>query len=234
MSIKSTHCASFTNAEHFQFMKDVDGQIMAVTPEAIDLGAEYPEFKDALADEERSFSIVPKSALTLSIEEADAERDRIYVGFAAQLRGLLRHFDPATAQAAYRLSVQWGSYGNLNEATYDQQTAGTHNLILALRSEKFMPDVTLLSLQAWVDALDTANQTFESTLQQRYAEQGQKDALTRLRTARLRTDRAYMAMRSRVNAGITFNGEERYRTFVLNLNAHIDRYNATVARRRES
>ncbi|MDR2908036.1 MAG: hypothetical protein LBU91_08630, partial [Bacteroidales bacterium] len=48
------------------------------------------------------------------------------------------------------------------------------------------------------------------------------------------TDKAYMALRNRINAGITFNGEAKYRDFVLNLNAHIDRYNSALARRRSS
>ncbi|MDR2906441.1 MAG: hypothetical protein LBU91_00415, partial [Bacteroidales bacterium] len=78
MKINSAKYTNLTNAEHFQFMTDLNGLIIAKTPEAIDIATEYPEFKAALADEDRSFKIVPKSALTKSIEAADEERDRFY------------------------------------------------------------------------------------------------------------------------------------------------------------
>jgi hypothetical protein len=234
MKVNSSSYQHFTNSEHIQFMNDVDNIIIPITPEAIDIAKEYPEFKTALTDEEKSFSIISKSALTRNIKEADDNRGRIYSGASIHIKGLQKHFDNATAEAAYRISVLWDGYGNMNMLSYDQQTAGTYSLIQNLKSEKFAADIELLNLQSWIDALETANTAFENIIRQRTNEQSQKNSLTRMRDARMRTDKAYMTIRNRINAAIIFNGEEKYRNVVLRMNATIDRYNTNLARRRGS
>jgi hypothetical protein len=232
MKIESVNLPAFKNSEHLQFMTDVDGQLVEKTPEAVDIAAEYPEFKAALADENRSFQMTVKSAHTIDVEAADGERDDVYGGCGVYLKGLGRHFDPAIAAAAYRLNVQWESFGNLNRATYDQQTAGINAIVESFRSEAFAKDVETTGIKDWIDSLEAANKKFEAVMEQRYNEKSQKDSITKLRDARLRSDKAYTAVRNRINAGIIFNGEAKYSDLVMNINAHIDRYNATLARRK--
>lgn len=220
------------NAEHFEFMTQTNELIPAETPVDLDVEVEYPVFKAALADEDRSFRIIAKSPLTQGIGQGDSERDGYLTGFGAQVKAALTHYDPEVADAAYRLKVLTDGYGRLASESYDRETAGIYNLVQDLRSAKYLPDVQKAGLETWVDKLEASNQAFDQMMKQRYSEQSEKDSITRLRAARLTTDEAYAAIRNKINAGIVFNGPAKYQAFVLELNTRIDRFNTAIAQRR--
>lgn len=220
------------NAEHFGFMHEVHGQVMEVLPAAIDVEKEFATFDAALADEDNSFKIVTKSALTQKLELFDGDRDGIFTGMRGRVKSSLNHYDPETREAAYRLMVLIDGYGSLASESYDRETAGIYNLIKDQRSDKYSDDVDKLNIKDWVDKLEEANNAFEGVMRERYTEQLEKDSATRLRDARLNTDMAYAALRNKVNAGIIFNGPEKYEAFVRELNVRIARFKTTVAQRR--
>lgn len=71
MKIKSIDLTRLQNAEHFQFCIEMNELIVKYTPTAIDIQTLYPAFEQAMADEDQSFKIVQKSALSKDIEQAD-------------------------------------------------------------------------------------------------------------------------------------------------------------------
>ncbi len=232
LKIKNITLKNLQNAEHFELMSEVRSSIKACDPTKLDVASEYPVFEIAFDDEDKSFKIVSKSALTRSIEEEDRNRDALVKGMFAHVKSLSTHYDKKTVDAAYRIAVLCDSYGNLARESYDRETAGINNLLQDLAGEKYAEDVNIINLKEWTARLEKANKAFEAVMNQRYSEQSKKDELTRLRAARLATDDAYRAIRNKINAGIVFNGEEKYKAFVMELNARIDRFNDTLATRK--
>jgi hypothetical protein len=231
MKIKSIDLTRLQNAEHFQFCIEMNELIVKYTPTAIDIQTLYPAFEQAMADEDQSFKIVQKSALSKDIEQADKKRDTTFAGLRAQVKAQVKHFDADTAAAAYRLQVLFDAYGDVARKSLDQETADITNLVQDLNG-KYKTEVETIGFVRWVEQLDTENKSFDTLMKQRFDEYADKSAITRLRTARGAADDAYRAIVARVNAGIVFNGEEKYRPFVLDLNVRIDRYNNTLAQRK--
>ena len=231
MKIKSIDLTRLHNAEHFQFCYEMNELIVKYTPTAIDAQTLYPAFEQAVTDEDQSFKIVQKSALSKEIELADKKRDTTFAGLRAQVKAQVKHFDADAAAAAYRLQVLFDAYGDIARKSLDQETADITNLVQDLNG-KHKADVETIGFTSWVEQLDTENQSFDALMKQRFDEYAEKTAITRLRTARGATDDAYRAIVTRVNAGIVFNGEEKYRSFVLDLNVRIDRYNNVMAQRK--
>ena len=230
--IKNIRLSALQNAEHFELMSEVINCIQAFDPTKLDIATECPVFEIAFDDEDKSFKIVSKSALTRSIEEEDRNRDALVNGMFDHIKSLSTHYDKKTVDAAYRIAVLCDSYGNLARESYDRETAGINNLLQDLAGEKYAEDVNIINLKEWTARVEKANRSFEAVMNQRYSEQSKKDELTRLRVARLATDDAYRAIRNKINAGIVFNGEEKYKAFVMEVNARIDRFNDTLATRK--
>ncbi len=230
--IKNIRLSALQNAEHFELMSEVINCIKAFDPTKLDIATECPVFEKAFEDEDKSFKIVSKSALTRSIEEEDRNRDALVNGMFDHIKSLSTHYDKKTVDAAYRIAVLCDSYGNLARESYDRETAGINNLLQDLAGEKYAEDVNIINLKEWTARVEKANRSFEAVMNQRYSEQSKKDELTRLRVARLATDDAYRAIRNKINAGIVFNGEEKYKAFVMEVNARIDRFNDTLATRK--
>ncbi len=232
LQIENIKLSALQNAEHYEFMSNANSLIKTFTAEILDVTTEYPVFAIALEDEDKSFKIVQKSALTKNVEKADKERDLIFSGMYSHIKTMIKHYDSTMAAAAYRVQVLFDSYGNLLEESYDRESAGIVNLLQDLNSEKYKKDVEILSLNGWISKLNETNNTFRNIMKERSIEQSEKDDFTRLRIARLATDDAYRIIRNKINAGIIFNGEKKYKTFVLQLNVYITRFNDTIAQRR--
>lgn len=231
-TIKRINQVNLQNDEHYAYNDEVITLIEATGAEALDIVVEYPAYRAAFDDEDRSSKIIPKSADTAQLEEDDKARDHVLVGLSEQVRGTLKHYNAAVAKAAYRLNVLIDGYGDIKRQSYDKETASITNLLQDLRSDKYTGDVELLAITGWIDQLETANNTFVEHSTERYSEQAEKDALTRLRTARLATDAAYKAVVERINAAVVYLKTDKFDPFVLQINARIDHYNTQVAQRR--
>jgi hypothetical protein len=223
--------SNLQNAEHFGFMNEVDELVQVHTPEALDVEKEYPEFKKSFTTEDDSFKIVRKSAVTKDVSGADVKRDVVFSGFRTQVKGLRNHFDDSVSSAAYRVTVLIDTYGNLSRETLDKETADIINLLQELKG-KYSADIQLLGLTGWVNELEIRNQEFVALMTQRFTEESEKSAFTALRIARIDVDAKYRAMTGRINAGIIFNGPEKYAAFVNDINVRIARYNNTIAQRK--
>jgi len=227
-TLQSNH---LQNAEHYNCMNEVDELVQVYTPGVLDVEKEYAEFKKSFATEDDSFKIVRKSAVTKDISEADAHRDVVFSGFRTQVKGQKNHFDGLVAAAAYRVTVLLDSYGNLALETLDKETADIINLVQELKG-KYSADIQLLGLTEWVNELEIRNQEFSTLMSQRFSEASEKATLVSLRIARGDTDVKCRAIVGRINAGIIFNGPEKYEAFVRDINVRFERYNNAIAQRK--
>ena len=219
------------NNEHYEFINEVIRTITAHTPEAIDIAALFPRLQASYLIEDDSYKIVVKSAYTRTIGEIDVARDGDVTNFKVNIRALQSHFLPAVREAAYRIMVELDAYGNITTKGYDAETADITNIIQALRG-KLAADVATTGLGDWVDQIERTNLEFIEAVGGRYEEQSDKNSLVRLRAARLDTDASYRAIVNRINAGIEYNGADRYEAFVADLNARVKHYNNIIAIRK--
>ena len=231
MKIEGIQTTQLHNNEHFEFMSEVDRTITAHTPAAIDIAALYPAFKECFETEDESYKLVVKSAITRRLSELDAIRDNDFVNFRAYVKSLQGHYLDTFREAAYRIMVELNAFGNVHREGNDAETADITNIIQSLRG-KLAAHVATVNINEWVDQLEQSNLAYVEAAGERYEEQSDKNMAIRLRKARLNTDVAYRAIVNRINAGIEFNGPDRYSAFVFDLNARIKHYNNIIATRK--
>ena len=232
MNIKSIYTDRQRNDEHLGFMTET-GRILAKYPPAsIDVTEPLlTGFNEAVSNEDISYKIVQKSSLTEKIAALDAVSDSIIVGFATYVRSLTSHYDILAQEAAKRIMIQYNAYGNIRKKSYVAQTTDITNLLQDFNG-KLRPDIVLLQLEGWVTRIENANNAFLEAFNDRHTEKAEKDALTGLKQCRIVSDERFAAIRDRVNAGIVFNGEEKYKELVIDLNVSIDYYNNLMAQRK--
>ncbi len=231
ITIKWIDPSRLKNDEHLGFHYEVQ-KILAKYPAAsIDLSdIMIGNYGKAINDEDLSYKIVPKSAYTDQITAADSVSDNNITGILTALRTLQKHFDPEVIKAANRVKIYMDAFGDIRRKPYVAQTTDITNLVQEFRG-KLSADITLLSLDRWVDKLEADNNSFMDLFDQRHDEQAEKDSLNRFRDCRKATDSAYSAIVKRINAGIEFNGEEKYRVFVNDINTTITYYSNILAQR---
>ena len=218
-----------TNAQHIAYASSFLDVLKKVNPITIDLTTPMCMAVDsAVNTEDESFKIVVESIFTEQLSKCDRVRDYTYSGLKTQVKLFLNHFDDAFQRAARQIEVELKPFGDINKLMYDAQTASVANVLQVLKG-KLAGDIELLGLTHWVTELEEANNTFNTLFNDRFSEQKEKNALTRLREARGNTDTAYLAIVNRINAGIVFNGPGKYADFVAEVNLRIKYYKDALA-----
>ena len=225
------------NAEHFEFMDEfIRIIVLFITGAPLgqiarDIEALFNAFKQTFAIEDDAYKLILKSAITRQLSQLDGVRDSDWTNLIGNVNLLLKHFNTAIADAAYRVKIEFDGFGNIAQKGYNSETADIVNIIQSLRG-KLAADVATLGLAEWVDRLEQSNLDFMAAFSERGDEQTDKNTLGRMRDARLATDGDYRAIVNRINAGIEYNGPQEYEAFVGRLNTHIKYYNDTIAQRR--
>ena len=237
MKVESIKLSALQNAEHFELMDEFIRIVVTFLTNsplgllARDIEALFNAFKQTFAIEDDAYKLILKSAITRQLSQLDGVRDSDWTNLTGNVNLLLKHFNTAIADAAYRVKIEFDGFGKIAQKGYNAETADIVNIIQSLRG-KLAADVATLGLAEWVDRLEQSNLDFMTAFSERGDEQTDKNALGRMRDARLATDGDYRAIVNRINAGIEYNGPQEYEAFVGRLNTHIKYYNDTIAQRR--
>jgi hypothetical protein len=229
MEIKTLHLLLLQNEEHYKFAFDFKGLVNEFTPAKLKIEPEFTVFGSSLDDEHAALDIVHKSAFTAQAITADEARDTPTQGLNIVVDGMLHHFDPAIAHAAYNVKVVLDSFAGITRLAYEKQTAATIKLLDNLKGT-LAGDIATLGLTAWVTEIEAKNTAFDKLVAGRYDEINDKTRL-RMKDVRVKVDAAYKAIVTRINALIIVEGEANYEGFVNKLNLHIDSYNNDIAQR---
>jgi len=228
--ILSIHLPSFHNAEHFKFHTNARNIVAKHNPQALGLQALYDPYAALIDKEDEAFKKIVKSELTEQIHALDKERDGYYTGLTGAVRHALKHYDAKVVAAATRVQIVLKTYGNPTAKRYDEETSLLYNLLQELNG-KYAADVTAAAVSGWVQKLAATNEAFDALLQTRRGEYNERNDLV-LRECRLEVDAAYNAIRERVNAGVVFEGPEKYAAFIKELNGLIAENNTALAMRK--
>ena len=188
---------SLTNDAHFIYMKDVENVIEedegAKTVARIQTAVKA--LKEAVKEEDERLILSKKSQYTEQIAAKDRERDSIFRGYRTAVKGMLRMpvAEMAEAEMAEAAADLWQHLKDYNidpDMQLERETSRMMNLVADL-DYKLAPQVQLLGLKPYVDALRAANNTVEELLATRTDDRSQQIAGA-LRKARLASDEAYL------------------------------------------
>lgn len=230
MKILNVKSDRFRNEEHFQFQTEFKDLVENYTPGALNIADIFAAYLLVYLNEAEALDVVRKSAFTVEIAGADHLRDVTYRGLCDTVKGAANHFKPAKREAAVRLQVVLGHFGNINEKTFDQQTASISALINDLNTS-YAADVATLNLAEWVTELHENNTAFEVLMNKRYSSDSERTQL-KMKEVRIEIDAAYRAITYRIEALIIVNGPENFTPFVNELNVRIEKYNNNLAQRK--
>jgi hypothetical protein len=220
--------AQLRNEAHVELNETVDRLIGNYPPEALGIVSQYQEYQPLFATEVSALDVIRKSEYTGGIYEQDRRRDEVFRGFAATVQSALYHFDPAKREAAARIGKIIETYGNIAAKGYDQETAAIDDLIRELATGESPARVSALALNDWIAQLAAENQTFKALMDERYKESSQRPA-TRMKAARLATDKALRNIFDQIEALALVNGIAAYQAFIKDVNAVLERYKNILA-----
>lgn len=222
---------SLTNDAHFIYMKDVEKVIEedegAKTVARIQTAVKA--LKEAVKEEDERLILSKKSQYTEQIAAKDRERDSIFRGYRTAVKGMLRMPVAKMAEAAADLWQHLKDYNIDPDMQLERETSRMMNLVADL-DYKLAPQVQLLGLKPYVDALRAANDTVEELLATRTDDRSQQIAGA-LRKARLVTDAAYLDTVRLINAMAVVGTEKSLTPLINYLNANIKRYKEQVMTR---
>jgi len=229
MFIKKNHLLELQNEEHAGFHTYVDDYITEAGVAVLDVEIQSSNHKLKLAVEKSVLDVVQKNTFTERVNAADDARDKPIRGFSKVVKGMLHHFNPDVAQAAYNINVINEKFSGITYLTNEKQTAAEESYIAALKAA--MADITTLGLTDWLTEIETTESAFVELVKNRNNEDDLKPAVN-MKAARVETDAAYNAIVDRINAFITIEGDAKYATFVTKLNNRIDQYSTAIAQRK--
>ena len=233
MKVKKIDTTKHRNSNHIAFVYEVRDKVEAADREALKIPQSLIDtFNVTVQQEDDSFKIVAKSEYSEVLAELDNKRDKSYTGFYASTKAYLKHIDVDKQRAAKRILIECDSFGkNLTKKDYTAQSADTINLMQVLR-DRLYPDVELLNLVEWLDTVESDNNNFLATYNDRQAEQAEKNALARLKVCRNNTDEAYKNLVAFINVGGAIYGEALYNELINAINVSIDYYENLIATRK--
>jgi hypothetical protein len=229
MFIKKIHYVELQNEEHVGFHTYVDDYISEAGAAALHVETQSADFKLKLAVEKSVLDLVLKNSFTARVTAADEARDVPIRGFFKVVKGMLNHFNPRVAQAAYNVNLINERFSNLPRLSKEKQTAAEESYLTALKAN--MPGINTLGLTDWVTEIEARENVYLEMVKNRNNEDDLKPTFN-MRASRVETDDACEAVIKRINAFITIDGDANYSTFVTKLNNRIDQYNNTIAQRK--
>ena len=229
MFIKKIHLLELQNEEHVRFNTYVNDYITEAGATELNIEKQSADHKLKLAVEKSVLDLVKKNSYTERVYAADEARDKPIRGFFKLVKGLLHHFNPAVAQAAYNINLINEKFSDVTYLTNEKQTSAEESYIAALKGA--MADITTLNLTDWLTEIETTESAFVELVKSRNNEDDLKPAIN-MKAARVETDAAYNAIVDRINAFITIEGNAKNAGFVTKLNNRINQYSTAIAQRK--
>jgi hypothetical protein len=229
MFIKKNHLLELQNDEHAGFHAYVDEYIAESNAVVLKVETQSADHKIKLAIEKSVLDLVQKNSFTARVNAADEARDKPIRGFFKVVKGMLHHFNPALAQAAYKINLINEKFSDVTYLTNEKQTSAEESYIAALKGA--MADITTLGLTDWLTEIEATETAFLELVKSRNNEDDVKPVIN-MKAARVETDDSYNAIVDRINAFITIEGDANYVAFVTKLNNRIDQYSTAVAQRK--
>ncbi len=152
------------------------------------------------------------------VMEADAARDFAYSGLYNYVKAMTAHPDESIAEAAKRALEILEKYGNPTAKPQLEESGILHNLLQELKAAKEAGDFTDLDIEPWLTRLQNAETSFLNATDAKVQEEAARE-VGLSKQARLAADDAYRKLVDIVNMLAAMHGDEKFATFIGNVNA---------------
>lgn len=227
--IEGSSCQRYSNALHVGFHQHILvifetllSDVLAKLHISVDLLNSYKKSIDQESELNRkSFA----STLTITMDEEEAERDRLLSMLFFLVANALASAKAATKAAAQRLDVVLRPYKGIQNQADDAETALIRGLLGDLRKEENTEAVTALNLEPTLTSLETANNAFDQAKNRR-AEENAMDEGEKTVEVRKKTDSMYQDICTLVYASALMATEEGDKEFCVSI---INEMNRVIA-----
>lgn len=155
------------------------------------------------------------------VTEADATRDFAWTGLYYYVKAMTAHPDASVAAAAERALAILEKYGNPTAKPQLEESGILHNLLQELNAAKEAGDFTGLDIDPWMTRLETAESSFLTATDSKVEEEGARQVGISKQN-RLVADDAYRDLVNIVNMLASMHGDEKFATFISNVNALVE------------
>ena len=223
--IEGSSCQRYSNALHVGFHQHILvifetllSDVLAKLHISVDLLNSYKKSIDQESELNRkSFA----STLTITMDEEEAERDRLL----SMLFFLVANALASAKAAAQRLDVVLRPYKGIQNQADDAETALIKGLLNDLRKDENSDAVTALNLEPTLTSLETANNAFDQAKNRR-AEENAMDEGEKTVEVRKKTDSMYQDICTLVYASALMATEEGDKELCVSI---IDEMNRVIA-----
>lgn len=202
-AIEGSSCYRYSNALHVSFHDHMHQVFSGYLDDYLkklnltqDIVDEYGEDVEVEQDLNRKSSA---NTNTIKMDEEEAERDRLLSVMFYMVSNGLKASKAAVKAAAQQLDVVLRPYKGAQGAADDAETSLIKGLILDLRKDENAAAVTTLGLDATVDELEEANNSFDAAKNKRTNERALTEG-NNLKEARGKTDTVYQNMCTLISA----------------------------------
>lgn len=212
------------NAEFLQMFKDAilttknnnPGNNASIDAAADVVAAHFPEM-------DKAFAKTTKSQFAEKLEEADALRDDVMVGFRYLILGNSYDAEAPIKEAAKRIFIEIDHYGTVPSLSYEAETAAIDSIVKNMTTiAAHAADITLLGLNKWVTNLKTTNDDFKKVYDSRNKEEA-ADTVQALGVLRKKAAIDFKALLTKIEANENLNNGV-YTNLINQLNAVMKDY----------
>lgn len=155
------------------------------------------------------------------VMEADAARDFAYSGLYNYVKAMTAHPDASIAAAAEKALAILDKYGNPTAKPQLEESGILHNLLQELKAAKEAGDFTGLDIEPWLTRLQNAETSFLNATDAKVQEEAARE-VGLSKQARQAADDAYRKLVDIVNMLAAMHGDEKFATFIGNVNALVE------------
>lgn len=155
------------------------------------------------------------------VMEADAARDFAWTGLYNYVKAMTAHPDASIAAAAEKALAILDKYGNPTGKPQLEESGILYNLLQELKAAKEAGDFTDLDIEPWLTRLENTETSFLNATDAKVQEEATREAGLS-KQARLAADDAYRKLVDTVNMLAAMHGDEKFATFIGNVNALVE------------
>lgn len=155
------------------------------------------------------------------VTEADASRDFAWTGLYYYVKAMTAHPDESIAEAAKRALEILEKYGNPTAKPQLEESGILYNLLQELNEAKEAGDFNGLDIEPWMERLENAEYSFLTATDEKVQEEAARE-VGLSKQARQAADDAYRKLVDIVNMLAAMHGDEKFATFIGNVNALVE------------
>lgn len=223
--------SNLNNATHYEFMDKTLERVLTNNAICTNCKTQVEAFQAAVKEEKDCMVLSTKSLATDAITQADALRDRLYLGYKRIVRAYLNFPRPEYAKAAQILNQHIIDYKINTYDPLDKETGALKSFIEDLEV-LHKSHIETLGITHYIEELNKANKAVDTHADIRLNENSAKSAGA-MKRARVNADNAIAELVAYVNARMLLEGEEAYADFAAFLQTKIAKLKQSVSPKRK-